>query len=320
MAAAIRARAARGLTVLFSVVLPTFNRRAWLARALSSVWAQTCTDYEVIVIDDGSTDGTLDYLSTVAQPVHVIRQANLGAGAARNAGIAVATGDYLAFLDSDDLWFPWTLAAMAETIRAHGGPVLIAGQVMQFTDEAETARVSPECVQSIGFGDFLASSQQPLLIGSGTVVVRRDAATAIAGFTTRDINGEDTDLFLRLGVTTGFVAITAPITVAWRRHGESATHGLDRSIEGVTYLVGQERAGTYPGGHQRARERREVITRHTRSVSFACVRSNAVSAGLRIYGATFRWHLQLGRWAYLIAFPWGAMWAFARSIAGLRPS
>jgi GT2 family glycosyltransferase len=308
------------LTVLFSVVIPTFDRRVLLERALASVWAQTCTNYEVIVVDDGSTDGTLEYLSTVAAPVRVIRQANLGAGAARNAGIDAAAGDYLAFLDSDDLWFPWTLEVMGETIRAHERPVLIAGRVMQFTDEAATAGVSQEPVQGIWFGDFLASSGRPLLIGSGTVVVRRDAATAIGGFTVHDINGEDADFFLRLGVTTGFVVITAPITVAWRRHGESATHSLERGIRGVTHVVGQERAGAYPGGDQRAHERREIITRLLRPVAFACVKSNAVGTGMRMYGATFGWHVQLGRWAYLAAFPLHALWALARSVAGLRPS
>jgi len=73
--------------MLFSVVIPTFNRVHLLARTLESVWRQRFTDYEVIVVDDGSTDGTQAYLQGVGNKVRVIRQANSGPGAARNIGV-----------------------------------------------------------------------------------------------------------------------------------------------------------------------------------------------------------------------------------------
>ena len=321
MAPSLGARAVHSLTVLFSVAIPCFNRHPFLLQALASVWSQTFSDYELIVIDDGSTDGTQEYLSSVTRPIHLIRQANLGPGAARNAGMAAARGEYVAFLDSDDLWFPWTLAVMAQVIRENDAPAIVGARVKQFRDEAETVGILEEPLQVLRYNDFLASAASPVLIGSGTVAVRRDVAMASGGFTTCRINGEDHDLILRLGTAPGFVLITAPITLGWRRHAGGATHSVEKSIQGANYLVDQERAGRYPGGRERARERLDFITRHARPVSFACLRSNEVRAGLHLYGAMLLWHMRLGRWAYLLAFPFSALrWAAARATAGRRLS
>src|SRR5262245_53825606 len=94
----------------FSVIIPTHNRLCLLQRALGSVRNQTFRDYEVIVVDDGSSDGTWNYLGSLVPFIKALRQENRGPGPARNLGATHATGSYLAFLDSDDLWFPWTLA------------------------------------------------------------------------------------------------------------------------------------------------------------------------------------------------------------------
>lgn len=100
--------------IRFSVVIPSHNRSAWLVAALESVFAQTEPAFEIIVADDGSTDDTPDVLRKYEGRVKVLTQRNAGPSAARNLGIAAATGDYIAFLDSDDLWFPWTLARTAK--------------------------------------------------------------------------------------------------------------------------------------------------------------------------------------------------------------
>ena len=87
----------------FSVVIPTYNRLDYLKQALSSVWAQTFTDYEIIVVDDGSNDGTREYLHGLRSKLRILSQPNSGPGAARNIGLREAQGDYIALLDSDDL-------------------------------------------------------------------------------------------------------------------------------------------------------------------------------------------------------------------------
>ena len=118
--------------MLFSVIIPTFNRRRLLQYALESVLRQTFTDYEVLVVDDGSTDETKEYLATLGDRVRVFTQSNQGPGAARNLAIKHANGHYLAFLDSDDLWFPWSLETYASAIRNSGEPAFIAGKPFRF--------------------------------------------------------------------------------------------------------------------------------------------------------------------------------------------
>ena len=104
--------------MLFSVVIPTYNRLPLLKEALDSVWRQTLTNYEVIVVDDGSTDGTARFARSMGQSIKLLEQTNRGPGAARNLGLEHARGQYVAFLDSDDLWFPWTLDIYAQCIFA----------------------------------------------------------------------------------------------------------------------------------------------------------------------------------------------------------
>ena len=97
---------------MVTVVIPTYNRKSLVCEALDSVLSQTYTDFEVIIVDDGSTDNTACMLSEYDDPrLYLIRQENQGQGPARNAGILAAKGNYIAFLDSDDLWIPVKLKA-----------------------------------------------------------------------------------------------------------------------------------------------------------------------------------------------------------------
>ena len=288
--------------MLFSVVIPTFNRRHLLPQTLQSLAAQTCQEYETIIVDDGSTDDTSKYLAGLGDSVRVISQENRGPGAARNAGAASARGDYIAFLDSDDVWFPWTLATFA-TVIADSRPAIVAGRHVDLPDERGLTAIAEEPVRSRVFDDYLSSSSQPIGTGSCTIVVDRATFQRAGGFSERPMNAEDHDLMLRLGEARGFVALFAPVTVAWRQHGSNLTTNVARTVDGVNYLIQQERRDQYPGGHRRAPARRRIIARHARPVTFHCLREGHVRSALRLFRATMAWNVSDGHFAYLGAFP-----------------
>jgi len=106
-----------------SIILPTYNRASFLPEALSSIRAQTWEDWELIVVDDGSSDGTAEVVrertAGWSQPVRYVYQENQGVAGARNTGLDLATGRYIAFYDSDDLWLPHHLRRCVEALDAH---------------------------------------------------------------------------------------------------------------------------------------------------------------------------------------------------------
>src|SRR5262245_36868183 len=214
----------------FSVVIPAHNRLGLLKVTLSSIWAQSVTDFEVIVVDDGSTDGTIEYLKSLESKLKVVRQTNQGPGAARNAGARLAAGSYLAFLDSDDIWFPWSLQVYQGVIERHGNPSFVAGRPYRFQNERELQVVAETELRLELFADYLASCDQWRWWGVSSFVIRRDAFFAVGGFADDWVNGEDADLALRLGVSPGFVQIREPVTFGYREHAASAIMDHERTL------------------------------------------------------------------------------------------
>jgi len=286
----------------FSVIIPTYNRLSWLKLTLESVWRQTFTDYEIVVVDDGSTDDTSTWPSQINDRVRVVTQPNSGPGAARNKGAEHARGEYLAFLDSDDLWFPWTLKTVAELITKHRRPSLISASLVSFEDPAELESVNRTATVAEVFRDYLASSEHDCFVGAGMTFVRRDRFFEVGGFSTRQINLEDHDLVLRLGTAKGFVRILEPPTLGWRRHENSTMDQPVRSFEGCRHLIHNEQEGRYPGGKTRRVARRQIITRHVRPWALTFARNGSRQPAWSLYRSTFIWNLSLFRWRFLMGF------------------
>lgn len=287
---------------LFSAIIPTFNRAALLVRALDSVRRQTFTDYEVVVVDDGSTDNTLERLRGYPE-AKVFRQQNRGPGAARNLAARHCTGQYLVFLDSDDVWFPWSLETYASILHAPTTPAFIAGKPLRFRDEAELRSASPTPLEQKRFPDYLASGDEWRWWGVSSFVIRADDFRSAGGFSENNINGEDADLALKLGEAPGFAQITNPATFGYCEHGCNVTTDLGKSLAGGWQQVRAEVAGRYPGGAPREFERHLILTRHLRPLSLDCLQRGKHKEAWALYRATFRWHFKLGRWKYLTGFP-----------------
>jgi hypothetical protein len=297
----------------FSTIIPSFNRAALIAQTLDSVLAQEFADNEIIVVDDGSTDGTLDILAGYADRIRLVQQPNGGPGAARNRGVEHATGKYVAFLDSDDLWFPWTLATYKAVIDQNGGPSIVTGPHADFYDGTELDALRPCPPRHRSYADFLASPRS-WIIPSGLVLTPQ-AHRAAGGFRTDIWICEDGDYWLRLGCAPGFVQIAAPTTVGYRLHQGGISQAYAGRAKGVNALLDAEQAGAYPGGGGRQRERMDYICTHARATSLACLRTGQKAAGIGIYRRTLAWNLRLGRWRYVAGFPAIATLQAARSFA-----
>ena len=111
----------------FSVVIATYNREQYLKEAINSVLSQAFTNFETIIVDDGSTDHTAELIKSYEKPIKYILQHNQGPEVAHNRGYIEATGEYIAFLDDDDFFFPWTLAVYDRIITELNSPPLIIG-------------------------------------------------------------------------------------------------------------------------------------------------------------------------------------------------
>ena len=288
------------LSPTFSIVVPTYNRLPFLKQALRSVWSQTNADFELIVVDDGSTDGTEEWLAAQSQKLRYRRQQNQGPSSARNAGIEMATGDYVAFLDSDDLWFPWTLSTIARAIEQFGSPALIVGSALEFEDRPPD--LQPAELAATHFADYLASSRMNYFLGVNVCIAKRSVVLSSGGFDPELWAAEDFDLALKMGIKKGFVLIRGPYTLAYRRHDASLTGQMRSVVAGSRRLIANEHAGRYPGGPTRSKDRQSVITQVVRPVTLAAIGNADLRGALDLYLKTFWWHVTQARLKYLLGF------------------
>lgn len=178
-----------------SVIIPTYNRRAVLEEAVNSVLAQTYTDYELIVVDDGSTDNTTAYLASLSDRVCVITQENKGVAAARNVGIAAARGRWIALLDSDDMWLPRKLERHMAYLAAN--PSLRISQTEEIWVR-NGVRVNPKHKHKKPKGWVFSKCLALCLISPSCAVIAKDVLVELGGFDEAYIVCEDYELWLRI--------------------------------------------------------------------------------------------------------------------------
>jgi glycosyltransferase involved in cell wall biosynthesis len=191
---------------LVSIVIPVRDGGGFLAAAIASVCGQSVDDLEVIVVDDGSTDGSFDVAASHPDGrTRAVRQAATGAAAARNHGARLARGEWLAFLDADDLWVPDKLRLQLKAVGQSPAATMAFGHVQEF--------LSPEFAAT---GEHQAIPR--LLPGYSvvTLLLRRRDFAATGGFDERLMTGEFADWYDR-GRTAGFEPLLLPDTLALRR-------------------------------------------------------------------------------------------------------
>lgn len=179
-----------------SVIIPAYNRRAMLHEAVDSVLAQRRVSFELIVVDDGSDDGALAELSASrSESTRLVRIAHRGPAAARNAGVALATAPFIAFLDSDDLWAPAKLERQLAYMRANPGCAISQTQEIWIRDGR---RVNPGRRHRKRAGDIYLDSLRTCLVSPSAVIMRTELFRELGGFDETMLAAEDYDLWLRI--------------------------------------------------------------------------------------------------------------------------
>jgi len=167
-----------------SVIIPAYNHARYLAEAIDSVLAQTYAPLEIIVVDDGSTDGTPAVAASYGDRIRYIRQENAGVGAARNNGIAAARGEYLAFLDSDDIWLPEKLEREIALFDADPQLGFVHCGVEKFDESGQTT-ISMTGAEGWIATDLLRLDREVIAALGSCPIVPKHVAEEVGGYDPR---------------------------------------------------------------------------------------------------------------------------------------
>jgi glycosyltransferase involved in cell wall biosynthesis len=222
-----------------SVIIPTFNRSEKVVRAVKSVLNQSFKDFELVVVDDGSTDDTQKRLRKFESLIRHVRQpTNRGVSAARNRGIESSTAPWIAFLDSDDYWLEEKLAVQMEFVKQH--PATVACQTEEIWIR-RGRRVNPKRRHQKPSGDIFMESLELCLVSPSSVMIKRSVLDEIGFFDETLPAAEDYDLWLRISCRYPIQLIEKELIVKEGGHKDQLSRkftGMDRlRIRAIVKLI-----------------------------------------------------------------------------------
>jgi glycosyltransferase involved in cell wall biosynthesis len=210
------------------VIIPTYNRSGMVTEAVDSVLEQDFQDMEIIVVDDGSTDGTEKALRGLLPRIRYLRQENSGVSSARNRGVAEARGSWIAFLDSDDLWLPDKLKTQALFFKTFPGSRICHTNEIWIR---RGRRVNPRLRHRRSGGWLFEDLCELSLISPSSILIRRDLLDEAGGFDEGLPAGEDYDLWLKISLISRIDYISRPLVIKRGGHDDQLSRtvwGLDR--------------------------------------------------------------------------------------------
>jgi glycosyltransferase involved in cell wall biosynthesis len=206
---------------LISVIIPVYNGEETIKKTIESVLNQTFNDFEIIIIDDGSQDSTLAVIDNIQDSrKKVFSYPNAGVSESRNRGLKLATGEYIAFLDADDLWTPDKLEAQLKALQENPKAAVAYSwsdwidESGQFLRSGGHITVNGNAYEKLLLRDFIESGSNPL--------IRRQALDEVGGFEFSVTHAEDWDMWLRLAARYEFVAVPSP-QILYRVSSNSAS-------------------------------------------------------------------------------------------------
>ena len=246
--------------IRFSIIITCYNQREFIRAAVESALAQPHTLKEVIVVDDASTDGSVEQLEQFADSIRLIKfTTNRGAIEARNEGARQAKGQYLVFLDGDDVFRRWALHAY-ECLIVERSPKIIAAQSLWFSGDVPVHQDEqvPLKIEFIQYDTFL-SKDRSYGMSASTWILERQAFEQVGGWTAGIFYLDSVDLVMKLRDVGPVILVHSPSTVFYRVHTANSIHSVPPFIGMMHHLIGKERAGEYPGGPQNRFERRAFL-------------------------------------------------------------
>lgn len=224
----------------FSIILPAYNAERFIAQTIGSIVAQTFADFELLVIDDGSTDGTAAIAAALDPRVRVLSQQNQGIARARNAGLAAARGEFIAFMDHDDLWHPHKLAVQAAVLARRPDCGIVYGEFLRWDPATPPhfpdAVLDSENIVADLSGKILHRLVQTNWVLLSTAAIRRTVFDAIGEFDPALPPADDWDLMLRAAETFDFVKLAQPVAL-YRVHALQTS--LKLTPENLEFIVRQ---------------------------------------------------------------------------------
>lgn len=212
---------------LISVVIPVYNGEKTIRETVGSVLNQTFSDFELIVVDDGSKDQTLEILSSILDPrLKVLTYPNAGVAATRNRGFSQSSGELISFLDADDLWTPEKLEAQLKALQENPQAAVAYSWTNFFDESGQFLHPGSHCTYKgnvypkLLLNDFLESGSNPL--------IRRQALLEVGGFDETLSNAHDWDMWLRLAARYHFVVVPSV-----QIHYRVATHSMSTNVLGM---------------------------------------------------------------------------------------
>lgn len=193
---------------LVSVIIPAYNAESYVLEAIKSILAQDYTPVEILLVDDGSTDRTVERVQIAAPKVRIIRQQNAGVAAARNTGLREVRGSYITFLDADDIWLPGKLSAQVRYLQSHPEVGLVFHNWEVWKPDSsgvyhwpQLDSVKPKIEPSVEpdlSGWLYLSLLLDCVVHTSTVMIRREVIDKVGFFDTDLVCGEDYDYWLRI--------------------------------------------------------------------------------------------------------------------------
>ena len=272
-----------------SVIVPCYNAAAFVPATLRSVLAQQGFELQIIVVDDGSTDGSPERVAREFPSVTVVRQANAGVAAARNTGLAHAKHDWVAFIDADDLWMPGKLQAQWAFLASQpeAGMAYTAWKVWTSNEPEPAADWLAQLAQQAGdsaqwqgpSGWLYPELLVDCVVWTSSVLVRRELLSQAGGFDESLRIGEDWDLWLRLSRLTAMLRVPRPLAL-YRMHPDSITKAPpDTNYKHLVVMRALQRWGTAgpDGRHARLADVRSSQARTWVDLAGARMQAGAVA-------------------------------------------